>query len=352
MMGVSGPAAPCDQQITQEDVAHLVGQALGAYDGKGTTDDEDHIFQAHGGLIKARLGSGDLREVCNLWASKLASSVNAREAALRKTIHKGAPLYNTGLAFFVAGDFDSALAYFIAADKEDVANKGNHSFMVVTGHHPLSAEVLIDPLTNTLVPHWTTTYIDVTNCALTPDEIKALLQWLASEPMDCVQVLIALHRIKRSLDGLDNQATQHVRVRAISDILTVLESNLKRRFSPTAKMLGGLLADLQQGKPTLASFNQLNTDFDSAYPPRTPDRHSAAATNWIIGTATARIKSATARPDKMGLVCSLAQHLRNGLAHSVDPALDIYTNRHLAIEVAGLAFCALRIAKHGAENTL
>jgi len=303
-------------------------------------------------LIKARLPAGDLREACNLWTSKIEPLVRTRELTLRKTIHKGAPLYNTGLAFFVAGDFDSALSYFIAADKEDVANKGNHSFMVVTGHHPLSAEVLVDPLANTLVPHWTTTYTNVTGSTLTPNEIKTLLQWLASEPMDCVQVLIALHRFKRSLDGLDNQAAQHIRVRAIADILTVLESSLKKRFSPTIKLLGALLTELQQGKQTLTSFNQLNSDFNVAHPQRTPARHSAAATNWIITTAIARIKLATARADKMGLVCSLAQHLRNGLAHSVDPALNIYNTRPLAIEVAGLAFSALRIAKHGADNTL
>ncbi len=352
MMGVSGPAAHFGPEITSEEVVRLVGHALDAYGGKGTTDDEDQVFEAHGALIRARLPSGDLREVCNLWASRIEPLVRTKEATLRKSIHKGAPLYNTGLAFFVAGDFDFALSYFIAADKEDVANKGTHSFMVVTGHHPLSAEVLVDPLANTLVPHWTTNYRDVTGSALTPDEIKTLLQWLASEPMDCVQVLIALHRFKRSLDGLNNQAAQHVRVRSIADILTVLESNLKKRFSPTIKMLGALLTDLQQGKQTLTSFNQLNSNFDAAYPQRTPVRHSTVATNWIITTAITRIKSATARADRMGLVCSLAQHLRNGLAHSVDPTLDIYSNRPLAIEVAGLAFSALRIAKHGADNTL
>jgi hypothetical protein len=277
--------------------------------------------------------------------------VTAREAALGRPIHKGAPLYNTGLAFFVAGDFDSALEYFIAADEQDVRSKGSHSFSVVVGTNRLSAEALIDPLAKSLVPPWAADYSSITGCLLVADEIKAVLQWLATEPMDAVQVLVALHRFRRSLEGLDNQPSQHVRVRSIADMLTVLESSLKRRFAPTAKTLRGLLSDLQQGKATMTSFSQLNSDFDKAYPQRTPPRHSAAATNWIITSATTRIKSATVHTDRMGLVCSLAQHLRNGLAHSVDPMLDIYSNRPLAIQIAGLAFCALRIAKHGADNT-
>lgn len=347
----AGPVAP-EHQVTAEEAMSTVSHALAAYDGKGTTEDEDRIFLAHGWLIKSHLRTGDLRQVSSLWEAQIASLVTSRESTLGRVIHKSAPLYNTGLAFFAAGDFDSALRYFIAADEEDMRNKGAHSFKVVIGDHPLSGQALVDPLVNTLVPLWGSDYRTITGCPLTADEIKSVLGWLASSPMDSVQTLIALHRFQRSLQGLENQASQHIRVRAIADMLIVLESNLKTRFSPTGQTLGGLLTQLLRGKPSLDSFKKLNSAFDGDFPLRTEQRRSPSATNWITTEALRRIKSSTAPAIKMGFVCSLAQHLRNGLVRLIEPSLSICSQRQLAIETSGLAFCALRIAKHGADNTL
>jgi len=348
----SGLEIQTQNQPTPNDAVSSVGTALNGYAGNGTTDEEDHIFEAHGLLIKSYLPNGDLRQASVLWNEKIAPLVAARELSLGKKIHKGAPLYNTAIAFFASGDFDTSLCYFMAADEEDVRNKAAHCFKVVIADHPLSGQALIDPIVQTLVSHWAANYSAITGCPLTRDEIKNVLAWLAQAPMDTVHAIIAVHRFQRSLTSFENWGSQHLRVRAIAEMLVALESNLKHRFGPSTQMLGGLLKKVLNGTTSIQSFTQFNAEFDRNFPHKTNPRHSPAATNWVTANAIPRINAAPGRPAKIGLVCSLAQHLRNGLAHAIEPSLDVYGQRNLAIQVAGLALCALRIAKHGADNTL
>jgi hypothetical protein len=352
----SSTRAEIAHQPTHEETVKVVETKLKGYDGSGNTEEEDRLFKAHGEFIKSILVKGDLRQASSLW-EKIQPIIAAREKELwkvipGKTIHKGTPLYNTGLAFFVAGDFDSALRYFTEADQEDITNKGARPFAVIFGNHPLSPQVFIDPLVKKLVPHWVNDYRAITGIVLSATEIKELIAWLGSSPMDAVQILIALHRFQRSLEGLENPATQHLRVRAIADTLVVLESSLKHRFSPTTTMLGCLLPELLSGKTSSTSFRQLNSDFKNHFRSGTNPKCSPAAINWVTTKAISRIKLSSDPQVKIGLVCSLAQHLRNGLAHTIEPSLDIYSQRQLAIQVEGLAVCALRIAKHGAQGTL
>ena len=151
--------------------------------------------------------------------------------------------------------------------------------------------------------------------------------------------------------GIENEATQHIRVRAIAELVVVLESTLKRQFHPTDKMLNDLLEQiLAHNLTATTAFKKFKTDFLSS--PHSKAILSAAATNWVITEGLSRTASAASTAERIGNVCYLMRWLRNALMHEMDPQLDIYLNRKTAETVAGLALGALRIAKHSEDKTL
>jgi hypothetical protein len=343
---------------TADEVVAAIQQKLNNYSGNGGINEEDFLFMEYGDFLRSKLHEGDLREVYMTWESRISPLVENRCQELRKRIHIGSPLYNTALAYFICGNFDSALCYFIAADNEDMQNKNAPGVMVTIGKHPLSSQVIVQPLIQEFASKWSAPYREVTGCQFDQAEITSLLEWLArftsDSVADSVQVVIALHRLRHSLNvsTSENQATCHLRVRAIADMLIVVESNLKRQAGRTTKMLGGLIDGMLTGKTAQVAYDRLNRDFDSQFTPRTPPRQTPQATDWLVAESVRRITNASIRDERIGLVCFLAQHLRNGLLHSIEPSLQISLHAALAVEVAGLIFCMLRITKLGAENKL
>lgn len=345
-MEVSISAKPANATV------EAIREELNRYEGKGSIDAQDHIFMAYTGAVEKRLWEGDIREVLGMWENEIRPLVLEREKALGEPIHKGSPLYNTGIVCFVAGDFDSMLRYFVEADDEDVKIKNAEPFQVVLGEHPLSRKVLIDPLFATFSGKWGKEYVSITGCDFTEAEIRDVLLWLGKSRMDALQVLWALHRFRRSLECRENAASQHIRVRAIGEMLVALESTLKHLFAPTPKLLADLLSQALNGSQAGKSLLDLNQKFNSRYRPKSAERHSPEATDWLISEAKCRLKAASSRLERMGIACSLAQHLRNGLAHSIEESLEIFKNAQAAIEAAELVFCAFRIAKHCSDGTL
>ncbi len=302
--------------------------------------------------IKARLAQRPSR----LWEARIAPIVEASELRLKSVdpnarIHKGPPLFNVGLCSLACGDFDNAYRFFAEAGVEDERSGRGGRFKVLLGDHALSEKVLILPLEKTLFPLWSAQYGAITGQTLDKTEFQALLAGLARRPVDAFQTVIALHRFRRTIAGIENEATQHIRVRAIAELLIVLESALERQLSPRTNMLGGLLDALLQVNPTAQNaFRTLRSDFDTRYPRAAP--HSPPSTNWILGEANTRIANSRTTAEKIGNLCSLMHRLRNGVSHVLDSSLDIYSNAPLAKEIAGLVLCSLRIAKHGEDNTL
>ena len=353
--GVSGAPAAYLGSVSSNDAVCLVSEALAAYDGKGTTDDEDELFGAHGALIKARLSSGDLREVCNLWATKIEPLVASREIALGRPIHKGAPLYNTGLAYFVGGDFDSALRYFVAADKEDVQHKRAHNFRVLAGDHPLSKEVIINPIMAELAGCWVQAYDKVCGRTLDAHELINLLLSLASRPSDCLQAIVAMHRIRVSLAGIQNYGTLVVRFRALADLLHLIESFL-RQFQNVSGELGvRLQAVLNTNLRARSAYNSFGSDLQQWLNTTRHDPHSPNALNWISVETSSRIAAAPDHGAAAGIATYFCHKYRNSLLHVNEEALDIFNSAKDSLSAAGYIVSMLRLcmyAKQGTFNTL
>ena len=186
---------------------------------------------------------------CRRIGIPIARRESHRENSQRRTI-----LQHWALLLFL-GDFDNAYRFLAEAGVEDEKSGRGSRFKILLGDHGLSEQVLITPLEGILFPRWSASYVAVTSTNLDKPEFAALLGSLAARPTDAFQTMIALHRFRRSLFGFENEATQHIRVRAIAELIVVLESTLKRQFHPTDKMLSDLLEQLLQANPkALAAF--------------------------------------------------------------------------------------------------
>lgn len=323
---------------------------------KTPNSDNDSIFAFHTDFVSFCVNARIANRARLLWERKIAPLVAQSEARLRTAnpaarIHKGAPLYNVGLCCFVLGDFDNAYRFLAEAGIEDEKSGRGSRFKIVLGDHSLSEQVLITPLEKMVFPLWSTSYAAVTNHNLDKAEFVSLLAGLARRPADAFQTMIALHRFRRSLIGIENEATHHIRARAIAEMVVVLESTLKRQFHPTGKMLNDLLEQVLGANPKAeAAFKAFKAAFKAS--PHGNANPSVASTNWVITNGLSRTVTAVSPAERIGNVCYLMRWLRNALMHEVDSQLDLYRNRKTAEDVAGLVLCALRIAKHSEDKTL
>ncbi len=99
-------------------VASRVTQGLSARQPGASPNDDDSIFAPYAAYVRRACQLLWPLRAPNLWFRDIEPAVNQHESA-HGHIHKGAPLYNTGLCFFVAGDFARASQYIGAAGEED-----------------------------------------------------------------------------------------------------------------------------------------------------------------------------------------------------------------------------------------
>ena len=81
-------------------------------------------------LLPARLW---LREI---WPRVIEAEQQLKQSNPNARIHKGAPFFNNGLCFFVAGDFERAIQYFAEAGKEDELSGRGSRYLVPSAKTP------------------------------------------------------------------------------------------------------------------------------------------------------------------------------------------------------------------------
>jgi hypothetical protein len=351
LQDASAPVIEVEHQTTADSVVSSVLTALNGYAGNGKTDDEDHLFHEHGLLVSSRRRNGDLREVCGLWAERIAPLVEARERQLGKPIHKGAPLYNTGLAFFLAGDFDSAMRYFAQADHEDVQNKGAHEFRLVAGDHPLSREIIIDPIMQSLSAFWVADYAKICGCNFDGQELINLLLALAYRPSDCLQAVVALHRIRACLDGPQNQATLVIRFRALADLLHLIESFLRQFQQVKGQLRAHVAFLLQANRRSETAYKGFGTALGHWTKTTGNDGDSPSALDWISSETSNRLVVAPDSGTAAGIVAFFCHKYRNSLLHVNEEALIVFNNQEDCLAAAGYVLSMLRICLYAKDGT-
>lgn len=322
----------------------------------------DAIFATHTLLAKFATENGVASLAIACWPP-LAKQVEAAEAELRHStgdpkahIHKGAPLYNVGLCYFVNGDLENGFHYLTQAGDEDLFGGGT-GLGVRLGDHTLSRPLLIAPVAQTFVPAWSARYSEITGKTLDEDELVTVIVHVAKRPMDAIQLVAALRRFLKAKAEPQNDWTRYLRTRALAELLNVLESTLRRKHHPYDGELAGQLKKLfLAGSLYLSAFGKIDQEFAKTFPKpvgAAPNpQKTAAAVNWAVKETFKRIDGAAYREDKAGVACWLASRLRNNLLHVLENQLDIHSDEAKCTEVFGLMLGVLRLVKLGEEGAL
>lgn len=353
--GASGPKGPepwpTDNGSWRANPVEAIERALWTYRGGGGPDAEDDLFSPHTGIVIDALRKDTNLDVpVKLWKDRIAALVSEAEKRNHAVIHKGAPFYNNALCLFRLGDFDRAYSYFSKAAAEDTLNRGTDPSRLFTGNHPLSPKVLIDPLFSTLLPHHVVDYRAVTSQTLDETELKSLLSWLSVRLSDAMQVLMALHRIQRTLLEEDDTATSFIRVRAIGELHVAVESALRQHGIGVSQLFDRLQRALATNPNALSAFNDLHSWFIATFP--AASRETAATLNQLLAEADNRFAGTAAAATKAGIAAYAVVRVRNSILHLNEEGLDIFKSRPAALKIVGWALSTCRTVQHAEQGTL
>jgi len=354
-----GAALDSVRHVWQQIIVANISESLRQRAENTWADADDKIFGAHTLFVKFAIAHRDPLPAIDIWENKIAPDVLLAEAHLAKNgspqprIHKGAPLFNVGVACYVAGNLERAFGYVAAAGEENEKSGRGSPFPILIGDDILSRRFLIKPIVDRYFPVWAEDYKNVTNRDLNEAEFVDVLKNLAQRPADAIQFLFALHRFLKADLSFENYATKHIRTRAVAEALVALESTLRRSQGDAAGELRTQLEKLVKANGAVkSSFDNFTKDFDSCIKGGAFDKRSPAAVNWTNMEAQTRLANETTVAGRAGIACYLALRLRNSLLHVVEDSLDMFQQKSLCERCLGLALATVRLAKHGEDATL
>ncbi len=114
--------AECWLECLEEQIADAVSENLDQCAAATFHGSDDEIFQPFNWYVVFCCETLIPQRSVELWLSELADTTREAEVAAGRRIHKGAPLFNVGLALFAAGDFDKAVTFIAQAGQEDEAS--------------------------------------------------------------------------------------------------------------------------------------------------------------------------------------------------------------------------------------
>ncbi len=305
---------------------------------------DDAIFLPFNVFVESAMLIFPLRAV-RTWLVQLAPLVANAEAQVGH-IHKGAPLYNTGLCFFFSGDLPRAMQFIAAAAEEDERRQPGTGRKLLTAQG-FSEDLLLRPLYNWLAFNVGSDYQAATGCALTPQEIKDLVDFLGGRVSDALLLLAALHRVVAQVEPPDNASSKLQRVRALADVLVVFESSLR----DWQKRNIGQLHDrsvvlLSPNAAALAAFQAAKARYSGR------DWEDAGTVNDMIQEELIQFAAATTAAAKAGIATFIAYRLRNSLLHVLDEDLILYHCRSVLLRLLGMGLISVRLSKFGAQGTI
>lgn len=322
-------------------------------------DSGDSLFSAHTEYVNAAIRAGISERPARLWADVLWPKTVEIENAKQKSdpgsrIHKGAPHYNAGMCFLLAGDLDRAVQFIAEAGAEDeLLGRGSRGKVLVGDNH-LSEEILIGPLVSCLVPKWEAAYFEITGCALDKGELKALLNWVSTMSReDAVQAVVALHRLLVAENGPENDALRHIRVQALTNLILLIESCLRKWSGgrPGQQLFDRMKAMTAVHGPCEVAFDAAHARFYTQFPSTHADKETHVGLNWAINDCL-RAYGGASRVTRAGISCYMAVRLRNSLMHIIEGRTDLYTDKNKVTTLAAMMFSVTRLSRRGHEGTL
>jgi hypothetical protein len=319
----------------------------------------DTVFGRHTTLAEFSQIYGFPTLTIDAWTA-LAPKAAAAEQALRTArgdpkvrIHKGAPLFNVGVCHFANGDLENGFKFLTETGNEDVANGTSDGLAVRLGDHPLSRQILIDPIVAAFSASWSKNYLAITGCKFDDAELRELVKYTAQRPMDAIQLVAALQRFLKAKSSPQNDWARYARIRALADLVIVVESTLRWKHRPIDGELAVQLGELLRGQSDyLSVFGTFNGDFGTAFPANSPTKKTAAAVDWCINKTIVYLNSGEPQKKNGGAACFLTLRLRNSLLHVLEDRINIFADEAKCTEVFSVALATLRLAKLGSEGKL
>jgi hypothetical protein len=330
-----------EMQIVEAVAANLERKVAGDWN-----EGDDALFGPLTAFVVAAWRVQWHRRAIRMWLVELVPIVENAEAQLGARIHKGSPIYNTGLCFFMAGDLARAMQYTAAAAEEDEATHGGCSRLLEGGG--LGEQVLLSPLFAWLEAEFGADYAAATGKRFSSDEVKELVGFLSQRQPDAVLFIMALHRYSTQVKGPDNAASRLQRVRAFADLLLVFESSLRQWQSMTGRAeLFRRATDLLGPNPAAsAEFSARG----GAY--RGVDWEKSTVVDAMVRGEEGRFAAARTVAQKAAVAVFVSYRLRNSVMHVLDDQLELFAKPELLKKVLGFALIALRLSRAGAEGQI
>lgn len=338
--------------LNRESWLEEVRQGLEAYTGNGTLDQQDAIFASHTLHIREQLENGDMRSACNAWDEKLETLVSSREKQLGQLIHKGAPYYNTGLAYFVAGNFDAAFCFLAEAGGEDARNGRGDRNLILRGQHPLSRQMLIEPISKLFFCHWQDDYLRITSKLLDEGEFIDLLEGISGRVSDSLQLVCALHKFRISLATPQNHAAALIRVKAIGEMLHLVESYLRQFQSIEGQLKVRLDAILLTNQRMKMGYDEMAVLLEREAIAKSWSQKSPNSLNWIYKETHDQLSKGGSAARLAGLCAFFCHKYRNTLLHVNEEGLTVFQRQEDCIQVIGWVLSMLRLCRHAKDQTL
>jgi len=350
--------ASLDQFIKFEElVITNVREALARRLALNGPENDDDIFSAFTVFVEYCRARGLSHRAISLWNRDLRGLVEGAEQQMRRNdlnarIHKGSPLYNVGLSFFIIGNFERAYQFIAEAGIEDERSHRGARTQILIGNYELSRQILIAPLEEALLPSLENDYGAISDLKLNGQELNELFNWLVLRSADAFQTLIALHRFSKLQCPPGNEAAAHIQVRAIADLVVAVESSMRRwQVGMAGLQLHARTEQMLATNPAAQTqFHAFHGDFCAGW--ALQDRESAAALEWVISETVSRLAVAANPASRVGLATYLVVRLRNNLMHVLDDSLSLYSNSQLRTRIAGIVLSVVRISKRGDDQTL
>lgn len=354
--------ATIEAQVLQDIKLNLLQKVTGVW-----PQADDDLFRAHTTYSVEcwKAGLSDLAS--RFWEQSLSAEVAAAEVALSKQnppsrIHKGAPLYNSGFGYLLAGNLDKAVALISEAGLEESKRSSSSSHGLLLGNHELTERAIIVPLVKWIeASTWKNEISTITSVNFDLAEAKSLINWLSRRAENAIQLIVTHLRLKLLETYPRNDAVRHIRVQTLADMLLIVESSLRSWQAVTLQgqqLYGRLENMLSANSTSLAAFKAAELRFAARFPkdPTTnlahPDKETSVAVNWVIGDTLTKLASATSVAERAGVGCHMVARLRNSLMHVIDGSIDLYAKDAEFDRVAGITFSTVRLSKAGDEGTI
>lgn len=308
------------------------------------TESDDAIFGVHTGYVAHSIRYHLHLRPALLWIKYLWPLTEAAEQQLGALIHKGAPFYNTGLCFFLAGDALRAAQFLDAAGDEDERRNPGSARHLITGGG--MAEQLIRPLYNWLINYSNSDYSSVTTRALSDQEIRDIINYLAMKTANAVLLISALQRIVLYDDRPDVYALHLHKVRALSDLILVYESNLRGWQQQSGQLARRSSELLRPNQIAFAYFHLI----DRSYPAY--DWEDPNNINDFIANEIQRFDNAVISAEKAAIAVYTTYRLRNSLMHIIEDRLIIFGDQYKLARLINFAIISITLSKYGFDSRI